>query len=317
MAETTIEWTATHLPDGTVLPGYTMNPWWGCQRVSEGCRNCYAEILSKRWGYNNWGPATTTERRRTARDNWVKPRAWDREAQRSGIRRKVFCASMSDVFEDHPQVAPWREELWPLIAETPHLDWLLLTKRPEHILELVPGQWWETWPAHVWIGTSVENQAEADRRIPHLLAVPARIRFLSCEPLLGPVDLARWLTPCPACGVPISGNLSCTYCEAYPEARPVEWVIVGGESGPKARPMRSEWARSLRDQCVAAKVPYFFKQHGEYLATDQLSDVANGLIALDERVQHHLDGAGGIWWRFGKKRSGRLLDGRTWDEAPA
>jgi protein gp37 len=179
---------------------------------------------------------------------------WNREAEREGLPRRVFCASLADVF-DNQVPAEWRRDLWLLISATPHLDWLLLTKRPQNITKMlprmasVPGLMWP-WP-NVWLGTTVENQEEADRRIQHLLAVPAARRFLSCEPLLGPVDLRGWLYHF---GTERTGGV-----------RPrsdLHWVICGGESGPGARPMHPDWARSLRDQCKAAGVAFFMKQMG-------------------------------------------------------
>jgi len=150
--------------------------------------------------------------------------------------------SMGDVFEYHPALSNERAALWPLIESTPALDWLLLTKRPENILQMVPQSWLTgQWPGHVWIGTSVEDQQRAEARIPELLQVPARVRFLSLEPLLEPLDLSKWLPPHPMeCGI--------------------HWVIVGGESGPMHRPMDLAWARKIRDQCKAAGVAFFFKQ---------------------------------------------------------
>ena len=173
---------------------HTFNHWWGCIKVSPGCEHCYAETLSKRYGHSIWGPAKTTQRRTFGEKHWVEPLKWDRLAQVSGERKRVFCASMADVFEDHPQLPSEREKLWALIEQTPMLDWLLLTKRPENVNRMLPDMWeLGGLPSNIWIGTSVENQEQADKRIPELLKVPARVRFLSCEPLLGPVDLSRWL----------------------------------------------------------------------------------------------------------------------------
>lgn len=267
--ETAISWTAT---DGK--PGATFNPWLGCQRVSPGCQHCYAEtFVTRRMGLPVWGPSTTTERKRTAPSNWKKPLAWNRTAQREGRRIKVFCSSLADVFEDNPQVAPWRRELFQMIEQTTHLDWLLLTKRPEHMRRLaVEAGWPSVWPAHVWAGTTVEDKRRAEERIPHLLQVPARIRFLSCEPLLEAVNL----TDTPANLPRLSGEYDDDYFDAlagrgnelqeeghtdteYPR---LSWIICGGESGPGARPFDLGWARSLRDQCGAAGVPFFMKQMG-------------------------------------------------------
>jgi len=267
MGVTKIEWTSTVSSDGTVAPGYTFNPWIGCTKVSDGCKFCYAEtMMDKRYGKVKWGP--TGERVRTSDSNWAKPLAWDRKALAEGRRYRVFCASLADVFEDNPQVNPWRYDLFALIAKTPMLDWLLLTKRPENVNDMVPGQWRNVnrWPENVWIGTSVENQAMADKRIPELIKVPAQVRFLSCEPLLGPVDLATWFWSA------MTDDHKCA----------ISWAIVGGESGPKARPMDPDWARSLRGQCALAGVAFHFKQ----------------------------------WGGVHKSETGRVLDGRTWDEYP-
>ncbi|MBY0430173.1 MAG: phage Gp37/Gp68 family protein, partial [Rhodospirillales bacterium] len=233
MAENSkIEWT-----------DHTFNPWVGCIKVSEGCVNCYAEGWAKRSGLVEWGPKG--ERRRTSPANWRKPYKWDRDSASSCV--KVFCASLADVFENHPSIDPqWRADLWTLISSTPHLLWLLLTKRPENIVRFLPEGWMMGYP-NVWLGTTVENQEQAEARIPHLLATPAARRFVSCEPLLGPLTLPL-LHP--------------------PHAR-LDWVIVGGESGPKARPMHPDWARSLRDQCADAGVPFLFKQWGEWLPGTQ------------------------------------------------
>jgi protein gp37 len=181
MSISKIEWT-----------DYTFNPWWGCARVSPACRSCYADTLATRYGHDQlWrrkGP-----RRLMSDTHWKQPLKWNRDAERDGTPKRVFCASMADVFEDHPDVAESRQRLWDLINATPWLHWQLLTKRPENVAAMAP--WGNDWPDHVWLGTSVENQRWAETRIPHLLAIPAKTRFLSCEPLLGPVDLSQWMTP--------------------------------------------------------------------------------------------------------------------------
>jgi protein gp37 len=280
---------------------HTFNPWWGCVKVSPGCEACYAETLSKRWGHKIWGPAKTTQRRLMSDDYWKQPLKWNAAAEKAGTRARVFCASMADVFEDHPGVTSSRIRLWDLIRETPMLDWLLLTKRPENILQMIPDRW-RSHPRHnVWYGTSVENQEYADRRIPELLKVPAVVRFLSCEPLLGPVDIFDYLWE--SAGPEWAG---------YNLAEPgIHWVIAGGESGPGARPMHPDWARSLRDQCSygSEHVAFHFKQWGEYLP---LND--RPAIEVHGKVIH--DDARFTWVRVGKKAAGRLLDGRTWDDFP-
>lgn len=210
---------------------HTHNIVWGCTRVSEECRNCYAEAFAKRTGHG-WGP--TAPRRVLSDAYWRQPLKWDRAAAKAGERRRVFCSSMADVFEDHLTVAEQRERLWPLIEQTPHLDWLLLTKRPENMLRFAP--WVGKWPRNVWAGTTCGLQSSASRVV-DLCEVPAVVRFVSAEPLLGPVDH-------------IVG------------ANPIHWVIAGGESGPRARPCDLDWLRSLRDQCKRAEVPFFCKQLG-------------------------------------------------------
>src|SRR6185437_13012780 len=255
---------------------HTFNPWLGCTKVSPACDNCYAESWAKRTGQAHlWNG----ERRRTSEANWRQPLKWNREAEASGIRRKVFCASLADVF-DNQVPEKWRADMWATITITPNLDWLLLTKRPQNIPKMLPIMWGDGWP-NVWLGTTAENQEEADRRIPHLLKVPARVHFLSCEPLLGPVNLDGWLpgeTSCQSCDdgegtaaarctrADIPRDEQCPlnrsvyeYIEGPldNEGTPqwitcsratIDWVIGGGESGPKARPWSIQWARSLREQ---------------------------------------------------------------------
>jgi protein gp37 len=243
---------------------HTLNPWIGCVKVSEGCANCYAEVATptrvfRSKGEETWGPRA--ERHET--EGWeAQARRWARAARAAGERRRVFCASLADVFENRMDLAGataaaklsgMRERLFELIESTPDLDWLLLTKRPENVRRLVPFRWLDRWPPHAWIGCTAENQARADERIPHLLRVPARVRFLSCEPLLEAVDV-RWSLCATEGAVGGAAGLH--------TGSGISWVIVGGESGPKARPFDLAWARSLRDQCKAAGVAYFFKQMG-------------------------------------------------------
>jgi protein gp37 len=259
MGQTKIEWTSYTRTDGRIVPGYTFNPWLGCSKVSPACRSCYAEAWAKRSGLVQWGD--NAERRRTSESNWRQPLKWNKEAQRAGERRRVFCASLADVFEDHPTIMPgWRADLGRLILDTPYLDWLLLTKRPENVMRLALDFWvyisgvMGGLPKNVWVGTTCENQEMADRRIPELLLIPAAVRFLSCEPLLGPINLidGPWW------------DWRYSY-DFYPKdmfKRPIDWVIAGGESGPHARPMHPEWARSLRDACASSGVSFFMKQMG-------------------------------------------------------
>ena len=235
----------------------TFNPWVGCTKVSSGCDHCYAEALDSRFGGGHWGPHA--ERRRTSPANWNQVRRWNRQAATDGVRRRVFCASLADVFDNQID-ATWRGDLWNLIHDCDHLDWLLLTKRPQNIRVMLPPDWGEGWP-NVWLGTSVENQTEADRRIPHLLGVPAAVRFLSCEPLLSELDI-RWSMVDDCFRIASSLLMRGVFSPGAETLGPIDWVIVGGESGPGARPMQEEWAQSLRDQCAAARVAFFMKQMG-------------------------------------------------------
>ena len=337
MGETKIEWTHQRNPDGTLTPGYTFNPWQGCQKVSVGCQHCYAEtLMDQRFGRAKWGPVGP--RVRTSDDNWRKPLAWNRKAEREGRRYRVFCASLADVFEDREEVAPWRAKLFKLIASTKGgLDWLLLTKRPENIEKhsraiTTPGGTLNAWGllesgyfSNVWMGTSVENQEAADKRIPELLKVPASVRFLSMEPLLGPVDLS---------GRTVDGVwIDQEYADSDPELGrviaqdgwPIHWVIVGGESGQKARPMNPDWVRSLRDHCVTAGVPFFFKQWGEW---GEASAIDTTCLRRGGDDLPYFDFPGPVVndvelralrptvFRVGKTNAGRMLDGRTWNDGP-
>lgn len=235
-----IEWT-TH----------TFNPWWGCTKVSDGCKFCYAETLSSRYGHDCWGPKR--ERRLLSDDHWQTPLHWNIEAGKKGVRYRVFCASMADVFEERAPEGQL-DRLWTMIRNTPNLDWQLLTKRPQRISQCLPDDWNLGYP-NVWLGTSVEDERVLNR-IEHLVEVPALVHFLSVEPLIGPI------TNLPLCDI--------------------EWVIVGGESGAGARPMNVEWVSNILQQCKGAKVPFFFKQ----------------------------------WGGVNKKKTGRLLNGRHYDEMP-
>jgi protein gp37 len=350
MAENSkIEWT-----------DHTFNPWEGCQKVGPGCDHCYAETRNARFGGGvaiNWGPGAP--RRRTSEANWKKPLRWnkekfwqcecgwrgadhqlDRAAESASnltadipacpvcnlidlkpTRARVFCASFADVF-DNEVSAQWRFDLIKLIEQTPNLDWLLLTKRIGNAAEMLEqavrainhGRWgWEDNVfQNVWIGATVVNQEEADRDIPKLLRTPAAKRFLSMEPLLRPVDL-RFT------------NGLVHGCDAADYL--VDLVIIGGESGPEARPMHPDWIRSLRDQCAAAGVPFLFKQWGEWAPG---SKGFNGGIAIDLQgrvaddgynlVSYPADAASSDGWTMmhhaGKKAAGRLLDGVQHDGYP-
>lgn len=276
---------------------HTFNIVHGCAKVSPGCDHCYAETIARRWGGDYWGHQA--RRQPMSESYWQQPLAWnDAAARRAGRRARVFCSSMADVFERHPDVETPRTRLWSLIEATPHLDWQLLTKRPHNIARMVPPAWLERPRPNVWYGTSVENQEMAKKRIPRLLDVPAVVRFLSCEPLLGPLALIPWLT-----GV-------------VPPFTRINWVIAGGESGPHARPMHPDWARQIRDQCQAAGTPFLFKQWGESIHESQLNDAVNALHALRMTSDCQWEDDLSVSWRVGKKVAGRLLDGREWNEFP-
>lgn len=367
--ETKIEWC-----------DHTFNPWTGCAKVSPGCKHCYAEGQSKRntSPFGQWGKGQP--RKRTSEAYWAQARRWDREAQAfwecdachwrghetngmcpaceqglmTRVRPRVFCASMADWLD--PDVPlEWLADLLDLIRITPHLDWLLLTKRPElwrqrierargwQANEAIPFSMATSWlngypPANVWIGTSVEDQQWADERIPHLLSIRAKVRFLSMEPLLGPVELPQQRLEFSVSGSPLWPPPAQPGIVALPHKQwpddyvywqavynGIHWVIVGGESGPHARPMHPDWARSLRDQCQDAGVPFFFKQWGEYVPciTDDFGD---GIVCLpdgadcasfeDESKHPMLYAHERDYWRVGKKAAGRMLDGREWSQFP-
>lgn len=312
---------------------HTFNPWIGCTKVSAGCANCYAEaLMDKRWGKVKWGPNGT--RNRTSDSNWREPFKWDKAAAKEGERHRVFCASLADVFEDRPELVPWRRDLFDMVCRTPHLDWLLLTKRPENALRMMveAGLYAAENPnlpcpqPNLWIGTSVEDQAAADARIPHLLRIPAAVRFLSCEPLLGPVDLDgiqrdRWTrySVLHGCGTTTRGVVGQSIPNVF--GKRVDWVIVGGESGHGARPMHPEWPRLLRDQCLVAGVPFHFKQWGEWAPQTDPSQYAGkvkgGYVGHDGKWKDwNQGGESPFVLSLGKKATGRLLDGKTWDEFP-
>jgi protein gp37 len=271
MAErSAIEWT-----------DHTFNPWIGCTRVSPGCQHCYAEtLMDGRWNKVKWGP--TGQRVRTKPAYWKGPVKWnavqwmectecgwrgptseprfcmrcDCELLRN-TRQRVFCASLADVFEDNPQVVEWRKELFQLIEQTPNLDWLLLTKRIENVERMIPDDWYPwSFPKNIWLGTSVEDQHNFDTRIPILESLQRQFRitsWLSAEPLLGPIDMTEWLG---------EQEIPDPYDEGSTWSTPIDWVIVGGESGAGHRPMAVEWAQDLARQCKESGTAFFMKQLG-------------------------------------------------------
>lgn len=309
---------------------HTWNPWIGCTKVSAACDSCYAERWGKRFGVE-WG---NHPRRRTSAANWREPLKWNRKAQESGKRLRVFCASLAD-WLDNKVDQTWRSDLGDLIAATPHLDWLLLTKRPQNYEKLAP---WpvDDPPPNIWFGATTGNQDEADRNIPEILRWPAAVHFISAEPLLAPVDPTRikqqdreknaltgdfWI---PGCGSESSRTI--------PGPR-LDWVICGGESGPDARPMHPDWARSLRDQCAAAQVPFFFKQHGHWALVPTEENLpgrprmvrqGDAMVSYDGRweilgpsLSSSIDDTALPMRAVGKARAGRVLDGREHNELPS
>lgn len=264
--ETAIEWTQ-----------HTFNPWIGCTKVSAGCKNCYAKTYDDRHlldEESHWGPGAP--RRVASPAYWKLPLAWAKRAKAEGIRRRVFCASMADVFDlEAPRLA--LHDLLNLIADSSdHLDWQILTKRPERILGVLSSlaRGVNFFRDHrVWLGTSTEHQEAADARIPQILEVPAAVHFVSAEPLLDQVDLGRWLWG----DVIFSQH---TDPESYSQETALmvaraanrqyigpllDWVICGGESGPGARPMYPSWALLLKKQCSLVDVPFFMKQLGSVI----------------------------------------------------
>jgi protein gp37 len=304
MADNTkIEW-ATH----------TWSPWTGCTKLAHArgsaCDHCYAAAWAKRAGRPELWEG---ERRRTSADYWQKPIKWNRLASVRGARPRIF-PSLCDPF-DNQVPTRWRDDMWHRIDQTPHLDWLLLTKRPQNIAKMLPDpktgikSWGAGWP-NVWLGTTAEDQERYDQRWPHLARIPARIRFISYEPALGPLtDL--W-----------AGSV-----------RP-DWLIAGGESGGAARPAHPDWFRHIRDYCATVGTAFLFKQWGEWVP--QVGAVDGWTIADNPEISRfdHRDWEGDHWsepyrpmWcddrdddtvsRVGKKAAGRLLDGREWSEFPA
>jgi protein gp37 len=263
----------------------TLNLWIGCTKVGPGCDHCYAETFDKRFGGNRWGPGAP--RHRTSLSNWNQVYRWNRQAEASGIRRKVFINSLSD-FWDKEAPPSAREDGFELIGRCSWLDFQIVTKRIGNVEKMMPQTWRDGgWPPNVWQLISVVNQEEADRDIPKLIHLKERhaqkmIAGLCSEPLLGPLNL-----------------------ESYISA--LDWVIVGGESGSKARPMHPRWVMDVHAQCVEHGVPFFFKQWGEYLpeiiGCEQLNSIGNG----PDHVKFH---------KVGKLAAGDKLSGRQWHEFP-
>jgi protein gp37 len=325
---------------------YTFNPWMGCQKVSPACENCYAERdFDHRYKKVTWGPYGT--RAKTSVENWNKPLKWNRDAHEKGIRYRVFCASIADVFEDWKgpildshgnkltnatsatasaqsaklTMNDLRRDLFELIDATPNLDWLLLTKRPENIKRMIPSKGCNgdcekcfcdgavcRKRSNVWLGTSVENQEYAEKRIPELLKCRdlSPILFLSCEPLLGSLEFSD-----------VTKRVDAVSQLGKRALEGIDWVIAGGESGPEARPSHPDWFRSLRDQCEVAKVAFHFKQWGEWLPIDHAEPIHAGATKADVWRNRSSDSElPMLTLRVGTKKAGRLLYDRVHDAFP-
>lgn len=294
----------------------TWNPITGCSKISDGCKNCYAERMAKRLAGRFGYPADEPFRPTLHPDRLNDPRKWKKH-------RRVFVCSMSDLF--HEEVPnEWRIKVFNAMATDIFLPckhtYLILTKRPENMKRFfdlntkvgdpVP------WP-NVWLGVTAENQEQYDKRIPLLLQIPAAVRFVSIEPMLGPIDVKKWLFHDDCDHYDCDGDCP---VGLNPPFAGIDWVICGGESGPGARPVHPDWVRSLRDQCQAAGVPFFFKQWGEWITKDKSRP--NDEIWPSFKKSHcwnpKLSGMYKRDWAYcvGKKAAGRLLDGREWSEYP-
>lgn len=296
------------MPHGIAYTHFTWSPWWGCTPVSAGCANCYAAEQSNRFS----GPEYAKGAPRRATKNWNLPRKWNRQAD-DNDRPRVF-PSMMDWLDE--EINPtWFRGFLALLASTPRLNWLLLTKRPElfrhRLIQTAKGlPMADAWlagnpPENVWIGATVEHELTA-WRIPALLEIPARLHWLSVEPMLGHIEF---------CGAKLE------YLAPFKDTDPmmrrtprIDWVICGGESGDKARPMHPAWAESLRDECTAAGTPFFFKQWGEFIPISNVGE--RGLESYPRHVFDDGQGMGTEVIRVGKKAAGCLLDGREWKEIP-
>ena len=300
---------------------HTFSPWWGCKKVSDACKNCYVEGTARRTAFAKHAFGPRGVRYVVSERQWKEPIKWNAAAAAAGRPALVFCGSMCDVFEDRvgsdgEVLDEQRDRLWNLINQTPDLRWMLLTKRPENVRWLAPAAWLAKWPAHVAVGTTIENQETCEARLLRLLSIPAAMRFVSCEPLLGRV----WLPE--------------------DQRKQLDWVITGGESGGKARPSHPDWFRSLRDQCAATNTPFMFKQGGEYVGDGRpigkkpwvcvLNDGTvyrpkKGTVPSDEWLGCQIEMRHKLRWlehqpvamtRVGKKAAGRELDGVEYAEFP-
>lgn len=326
---------------------HTFNPWIGCMKVSPACDGCYAENLMAtrykrvQWGAPGQGAGT---RERTSAGNWSKPRAWDRKAAAAGTRPFVFCASLADVFDNQVDEA-WRIDLFNLIAATPHLVWLLLTKRPQNIVWMAEEA--GGLPPNVALGTTAEDQERWDLCIPELAAAKAAtgalFTFASCEPLLRPIDPTRArITNRLRRAVPYFGMSGHEFFDPiHPRQDPrirLDWIITGGETDQgkhRARPSHPKWFRDIRDACERTGTPYHHKQNGEWAVASAENGHHDSCMTTNDAVWVHADGVitKPSWmredipndearepvgmFRMGAAKSGRLLDGVLYDARPA
>lgn len=322
MGNSAIEWTDK-----------VWNPVTGCTKVSQGCNNCYANsvadrFFAKQYPLNADGTPRQFTDVRTHDERLDIPLHWKKPS-------KVFVNSMSDLFHEAVDWA-FLDRVWTVFARCPQHTFQILTKRPQRMLMYMKYRRDEGAPAlpNVWLGVSVEDQKTADERIPLLLQTPAVVRWISAEPLLGPINLDNGETSWLSCDAKKHEDDDGYCCDNFAEIgkhfRGLDWVVVGGESGPNARPMNAEWAQSLRDQCAAANVPFFFKQWGEWapgacaeappLRTERIAELVNGkwhfgTLTVKQSEELHRDDEPDVY-RLGKKTAGRQLDGVEHNEFP-
>lgn len=345
MAETTISWTHTRTPDGRPVPGYTFNPWIGCQKISPACDGCYAEnLMATRYQRVEWGAPGKGigTRSRTSKGYWHQPLRWNKLAAEQGTRPFVFCASLADVFDNHVP-ASWRTDLFDLIAATPNLVWLLLTKRPQMIIELCHDA--RGLPPNAALGTTAEDQARWEQNIGPLAqakaATGALFSFASCEPLLGPIypwrakvtkammrDFA-WGASAHEWFDPLHPRLDRRFR--------LDWIITGGETSQgmhKARPSHPSWFRTMRDVCALTGTAYHHKQNGEWAVASEENGHFDHSMSSNGAVWVHVDGkvTSPSWmrsdipndqarepiamFRAGRAAAGRLLDGIEHNQHP-
>lgn len=303
---TNIGWTWDIRKNGAYVRGHSFNAWIGCTKVGPECLFCYADAAMDQKGRNLFGKNVC--RHFVSESAWKKLRAWNRRAAKHGYRAKVFCSSLSDVFEElcegHPDIAEMdaaRARLFAEMEACTNLIFIICTKRPMNALRMVPEAWKQGFPENVWVLATTGTQRTADKLIPHLLQIPAKVLGLSVEPMLEAVKLPK----------------------EFLDRGDGAWVIAGGESGKQEgiRPTHPDWFRDLRDQCVAADVPFFFKQIGDWVHESMLGDLSKyrekRLIeakADPKKVKVWDDGTPSF--RLSKKSNGRELDGREWNQFP-